>query len=195
MIADLRAALLSLLPTGTVWPRRDGSTVARSCAGIAALAGRLQARAGALLIDAFPATAYELLPDWETTLGLPDSCAGPAPTLQQRRAQVTARLTAQGGQSMPYLVAQAAALGYAITVDEFAPARAGQIRAGDPIRGEAWAHALVVRAPATTVTYFRAGQSAAGEPLATWGNGALECSLRRLIPAHTVILFAYGDTA
>lgn len=192
MSADLRATLLALLPTGPVWPRQDGSTLARSCAGVAAIAGRLQARAVGLLVDAFPATALELLPEWEATLGLPDRCAGAATTLQQRRAQVTARLTAQGGQSVPYLVAQAAALGYAVTVEEFVPARAGLLRAGQPLSGEAWAHTLRIRAPAVTVTRFRAGRSAAGEPLAAWGNAALECALRRLRPAHTVLLFAYG---
>lgn len=195
IVADLRAALLALLPTGAVWPRRDSGTLTRSCTGITTLAGRLQARALALLVDAFPATAYELLPEWEATLGLPDACAGLAPTLQQRRAQVTARLTAQGGQSVPYLIAQAAALGYVVTVEEFAPARAGQFRAGQPLYAEAWAHALRVRAPAVTVTRFRAGQSQAGEPLAAWGNAALECSLGRLRPAHTVILFAYGASS
>lgn len=190
---DHRAALLALLPTGPVWPREPGSTLATIALGVATLTARLQARAAGLLADAFPATAYELLPEWEASLGLPDSCAGAAPTLQQRRAQVTARLTAQGGQSVPYLVAQAAALGFSITVEEFAPARAGLLRAGQPLHGEAWAHTLRIRAPATTTVRFRAGRSAAGEPLAAWGNAALECSLRRLRPAHTVMTFAYGS--
>jgi uncharacterized protein YmfQ (DUF2313 family) len=41
---------------------------------------RLTARANNLLIDAFPGSTYELLPEWEATLGLPDPCAGEAPT-------------------------------------------------------------------------------------------------------------------
>jgi uncharacterized protein YmfQ (DUF2313 family) len=40
---------------------------------------------------------------------------------------------------------------------------------------------------------FRAGLSAAGERLRTWGNDTLECKLNQLKPAHTIALFAYGD--
>ncbi|WP_197520275.1 putative phage tail protein, partial [Paraburkholderia tropica] len=52
---------------------------------------RSTSRANYLLIDSFPPTAYELLPEWESTLGLPDPCAGEAPTIPQRQAQVLAR--------------------------------------------------------------------------------------------------------
>lgn len=190
---DYTAALLALLPRGRVWPHDPDATVPTVARGLAPTVQRVDAAGEALLLDAFPATATGLLPEWETSLGLPDECSGPAPTLQGRRAQVVARLTALGGQSIPYFTAYAAALGFTITVEEFAPARAGVLRAGDPVYGEAWAHTWRVHAPAETVTYFRAGLSAAGEPLASWGNALLECAFRRLRPAHTVLQFAYGS--
>ncbi|EFH09379.1 YmfQ family protein [Pseudoroseomonas cervicalis] len=193
--ADYRAALLALLPRGVIWRRDAGSDQGRVASGLATGVARLHARALAVLADAFPATALELLPDWEETLGLPDQCStgDGAGSLQQRRAQVVARLTAQGGQSVPYFIGVAAALGYQITIEEFAPARAGSLRAGQPLCGEAWANAWRVRAPQTTVVRFRAGQSQAGDALATWGNASLECTLRQLVPAHTVVLFSYGS--
>ncbi|WP_419900681.1 YmfQ family protein [Roseomonas sp. USHLN139] len=184
------AALQALLPRGPVW---QGPVLARVCLGLAAPFSRLRARALALLVDAFPPTALQLLPDWEETVGLPDECTGDTPNLQQRRARVAARLTARGGQSVPYFVDVAAALGFAIEVEEFSPAAAGRLVAGGAVYGEAWASAWRIRAPATTVTSFRAGQSQAGDPLRTWGYGALECSLRRIRPAHTVLIFAYGN--
>ena len=191
--AEHLAAARALTPTGPVWPRQPGTAQDSTLAGLVAGAARLRARARALLVDAFPGTTLELLPDWESSLGLPDPCVGVPPTLAGRRAAVTARLAARGGQSIPYLVGVAARLGFTVTIEEHAPARAGLFTAGAPLTGEAWAHALTVRAPATTVTRFTAGGSTAGEPLRAWGNAPLECALRRLRPAHTAIRFAYGS--
>jgi uncharacterized protein YmfQ (DUF2313 family) len=191
--ADYLAALRALLPTGTVWPRDTDSTPIRVLQGVATTVARLRARADHLLTDAFPGTAVELLPEWEATLGLPDRCIGDAPTLQQRQARVTARLTARGGQSVPYVIAYAADLGFTITVEEFVPARADELRADAPLYDDAWAHTWRVHAPETTLTEFRADRSTADEPLAVWGNAALQCALSRIRPAHTVIQFAYGS--
>ncbi|WP_043838858.1 YmfQ family protein [Muricoccus aerilatus] len=192
-VAEYARSILDHLPRGRVWPRDPDSTVATTARGLAPTFQRLDARALTLLKDAFPASAYELLPEWEASLGLPDPCSGPAPTVQLRRAQVVARLTANGGQAIPYFIEVAAALGYDISIEEFAPARAGTLRAGDPLYGEDWAHTWRVHAPAVTVTYFTAGISTAGEPLAAWDNRSLECTLSRIRPAHTILQFAYGS--
>ncbi|PTT74648.1 phage tail protein, partial [Pseudomonas sp. HMWF007] len=71
--------------------------------------------------------------------------------------------------------------------------RAGHSSAGDPLTNGPWAFTWVVRAPAVSITYFRSGQSASGEPLRTWGNDTLECKINQLKPAHTIALFAYGE--
>ncbi len=190
---DFRQKVLELLPTGPIWPRDPDSLLYHVAYILGAPYARNVARANDLLVDAFPGTTDELLPEWESTLALPDPCAGPAPTLQQRRAQVVARLTDAGGCSIPYLVGYAATLGFEITITQFAPARAGTLRAGQPAYGSAWAFAWRVNASAATVTYFRAGQSTAGEPLQAFGNAVLQCELERLAPAHTTVLFGYGS--
>lgn len=190
--ADYLSAMQALLPRGRAWPRHEDAVLTRTLGALAPVYARLHARANVLLADAFPGTSTELLPEWEATLGLPDPCSGPAPTLAARRAQVMARLAAGGGQSAEYFRGIAATLGYRVTVRQFAPARAGKLRAGQPAYGPAWAHAWRVTAPAVTVRRFRAGQGAAGEALATWGNRDLECALRRIAPAHTVLQFSYG---
>lgn len=147
--------------------------------------------ANALLIDAFPASTYNLLPEWEETLGLPDPCAGEQPTIEQRRAQVVARLVDVGGQSVSYFIALAATLGYAITITEFSPFRFG-MSFGLPLCGDDWAHAWLVNAPDFTVRYFQFGVSSMGEPFASWGNTVLQCEFERLKPAHTVLNFNYS---
>lgn len=184
-------ALQSLLPRGLVWPRDPDAVQTKALMGLAPTYERNTSRANYLLVDAFPATTNELLPEWEETLGLPDPCAGTSPTMQQRRAQVVARFANSGGQSAPYFIAFAANLGYEITVLNYQPAYAGQARCGDPCNGEAWAFAWAVIAPLSTIIYARAGQSTAGDPLAGWGNAVLQCEMDALKPAHTVLLFQY----
>lgn len=190
--ADYLAALQSLMPRGRVWPRDGAATLTKALAGLTPVYERQNARANQLLVDAFPASTLELLPEWEETLGLPDPCAGVSPSVAQRRAQVVARLIAVGGQSAPYYIAYALALGYVITIKNFVPARAGILRAGDPLNGPAWAHAWQVNAPLNTIRRMQAGTGRAGDALATWGNAVLECALREVMPAHTVLIFSYS---
>lgn len=189
-VADHLAAAAAYLPTGPIWPREASSSPIRILRGLATTLTRLRARADALLTDAFPATAYELLPEWEAALGLPDPCAGETPTLQQRRNQVVARLTARGGQSVAYFIDRAAQLGFQVTVEEYAPARF-DLPMGQRMNGTDWAHVWAIRAPATTIMPFRLGASTLGERFRSWGHAVLECELRALQPAHTILLFQY----
>ncbi|MGS1033322.1 putative phage tail protein [Burkholderia glumae] len=138
----------------------------------------------------FPSTAVELLPEWEAALGLPDPCAGESPSLAQRQAQVVARFTNNGGASIAYFVNYAKTLGFDIGISEFTPFRAGQQAAGDSCGEEGWAHTWRINAPSTTINYFRASASTAGEPLATWGNSVLLCEMNTLKPAHTLVIVA-----
>lgn len=190
--ADFLSALQALMPRGRVWPRSQSAVQTKVLSGLAVVYARNAARAAALLADAFPATAYELLPEWEESLGLPDPCAGVAPTIVQRRAQVIARLSSTGGQSVPYLIAFAAALGYSITITQFSQARAGLLKAGAPAYGNDWNFTWRVNSPPTTSFQAKAGAMAAGDPLVAWGSSVLECELRAIAPAHTIVLFAYG---
>jgi uncharacterized protein YmfQ (DUF2313 family) len=190
--ANYLAALQALMPRGRVWPRDADATMTKALSGLTPIYERQNARSNQLLVDAFPPSTLELLIEWEETLGLPDPCAGLAPTVAQRRAQVVARLIAVGGQSAPYYIAYALALGYVITITNFAPARVGILRAGDPLRGPAWAHAWQVNAPLNTVQRMQVGTGRAGDALAYWSNAVLECALREVMPAHTVLIFSYA---
>lgn len=191
--ADYLKALQALLPRGRVWPRDPDATQTLVLSGFTPVFERLTARANNLLIDAFPGTTDELLPEWESTLGLPDPCAGELPTVEQRRNQVVARLTNNGGQSIPFFAQYAENLGFDVDISQFTPFRVGQQTAGCQIGTQDWAFAWKVTAPAETVTYFAAGQSSAGEALANWGNAVLECEIGEIAPAHTIPIFAYGD--
>ena len=187
--ADYLAALQALMPRGRVWPRDQDAVQTKTLAGCAPSFARHAARSNNLITDGFPAAAYELLPEWESALGLPDPCAGEAPTVQQRRAQVVARLTSTGGQSIAYLTAVAAALGYTVTITQFSPSRFGR-SFGRPFGGNDWAFAWMISAPNFTVNELTFGDSF-GTPFSAWGNNVLQCELARYAPAHTILMFAY----
>ncbi|PXX49363.1 YmfQ family protein [Aquitalea magnusonii] len=190
--ADYLAAMQNLLPRGKAWPREPGATMTQGIFGLAPTYERQHARANNLLIDAFPASAYELLPEWEAAVGLPDPVLGLAPAVQGRRQQVVARLTAIGGQSAAYYRQLAGALGYSITVTNYAPFRCGQSAAGQPAGSQDWCHVWSVNAALNTIIRFAAGQSGAGEPLASWGNAPLQSQIQSAAPAHTVVQFHYS---
>jgi uncharacterized protein YmfQ (DUF2313 family) len=174
---DYQAAFQALMPRGRVWPNDPGSVQSMVALGLSTTFARSNAAAAGLIVDAFPATAVNLLPEWEETLGLPDPCAGPSPTLQVRQAHVVAKFISTGGQSVSYFIALAASLGYPITITEFT---------GDQ------AHHWQVNAPTVSEFYFRAGGASAGEPLIIGGNAVLECVFNELKPAHTTVSFQYG---
>ena len=124
-----------------------------------------------------PSRSLEMLREWETVWGLPDPCTGALSTLQERRAALMARIMSVGGQSPGYFIRLAATLGYTITITENV--------GGDPT---VWR----VNAPTTTVRWFRAGRSRAGEQIRSWGNDLLECGIEAAAPAHLTLLFGYG---
>jgi uncharacterized protein YmfQ (DUF2313 family) len=192
-VADFTAAFQGLKPTGAVWPRDPDTDNTRSDEALMPTYVRSWQSATNLVVDAFPSTAVDLLPEWEGTLGLPDPCAGPDPTIALRQAHVVARLTQSIGPSIAELVAFAGALGYPVTIQEFIPARAGSLVAGGPLNGVDWAFTWRVHEPATEVFFFLAGAGNAGDPLATWGSTIVQCEMTRIAPAHTIPQFAFGS--
>ena len=86
---DYFAGLLTnLQPTGDAWPTDSDAVQQQAFAALATTFAALNSRANYLVKDAFPATALELLPQWEASLGLPDPCTPLATTIQQRQAAV-----------------------------------------------------------------------------------------------------------
>ena len=186
------AMLQNLLPQGLAWPRQPGTQTEGLLTALAVELERVDNRVADMLRESYPLTTTELLTDWERVTGLPEECEGLAPTVQLRREAVDQKLSSIGGQDRAYYIDVAARLGYEITITEYKPFRAGASSAGDPVYDEEWAYAWRVDAPEESVRYFAAGESTAGEPLATWGNELLECVINRLKPAHTIVIFAYG---
>ena len=94
---DYLGALQALMPRGRVWPRDFDATQTQILLALAQIYERSDARSRQLLVDGFPKTAAELLPEWESTLGLPDSCGGAPESIAERQARVVVKLQEPGG--------------------------------------------------------------------------------------------------
>lgn len=133
-----------------------------------------------------------LLADYERLYQL--STSG-SMTLQARRQQVLAAMNATGGLSRAYFINLAKSLGYDITISEPEPFRAGVGRAGDRIWTPEiiWVWIVNISGQQVPVYRFRAGSSLAGERLTTYGENLIEKIFQDLKPAHTQVVFNYGE--
>lgn len=171
-VADYAQALRSLMPRGRVWQEDPGSVQGRVLTALAQALERSDAAAVALIADAFPASTLDLLPEWEASMGLPDPCAGPSATIEQRRAQVVARFVAGGGMSAPRYIAFAADLGFTITIQTYAPFRVSLDHVGQGLASRDWSFAWGVTIESNT-------SGLAPE--------VLLCELEAIRPAETVV--------
>lgn len=186
--------LEQLLPPGLLFRRPTGTNLRALLEGLAGEFARAHGRVDQLLLEQAPRTTNELLGDWERVLGLPDPCAVVPCCIDFRRAAVVARIATPGGSSLAVFQTLALTLGYPITIEEHPVFRVGS-RVGDRVYGVAggWPWAFTVHAPVVTSRFFYAGQSGAGDALATFGNEPLECTFARVKPAHSHVLFAYDQ--
>ena len=190
--ADFLALAQALLPPGQAWPRDESALITKLLSGISGETSDFHNQAVNFLeFEANPYTTTVLLPDWEAAFGLPDPCVPQPQTLQQRRNALVGRLAADGGQSIAYYIAVAAAVGFLVTITEYRPYTC-ETPVDQPIYDDAWRFALGIHAPAETVVPFTC-QSGCDDPLQVWGNELLECTIKRIAAAHITPLFFYGN--
>jgi uncharacterized protein YmfQ (DUF2313 family) len=171
---DYARARQNLLPRGRAWPRDPDAIMSGVMEAMGATYERSGGSAGAIPADVSPASTTNFVVEWEETLGLPDPCTVANPTLSQRKAAILAKFIASGGQTKDYYIAVAKALGFTITIEETDP------------------YTWVVTAPGVAVIPFRLGVNVVGDPFWTLNTTELECRLRAIMPAHTVLIFQYS---
>ncbi len=187
------AAVQSLPPPGRAFPRDPDTLMATVFTPPADALASVRASALQLInVEADPTLAEQTLADWEADYGLPDPCSPLGGSVEQRRASLLAKIATIGGQSPGYYIAVAAALGYVITITEYKPFRLGWASLGAALMGPGWQFVWDVNAPSITVSRFTLGRSALGDPFWTIGNTELECRIRAIAPAHTMVRFKYS---
>jgi uncharacterized protein YmfQ (DUF2313 family) len=188
------AGLLGLAqPRGRLWNAGPGSIMAQLRQGASALMAQFSGQLSELTeAESYPPTSVLLLGTWNEAFGLPDPCTPLNPTIEQQQQALAARLAAKGGLSIPSITAIAAALGYTITITEFAVAVADYLHADGLDCDPAWAAVWQVNAPDFTIDYFCADTGRADDPLESWGNTILSCTLQRICPPNTILIFNFG---
>ena len=196
------------LPRGVLWDSLYETSSEVFC-GMAAEFSRIKQRGRDLIVEGDPGTSSELLEDWEATLGLPDECTVEGADEIERRRQARQKLAAVGGFSAAYIESIVAAFGYQATVSEYFSFRAGMsvagdgitnsnfdpaFSAGDPVGSvlqvEGWQKVFNVNLDADAAQVFTAG-STAGESLVAFENALVECTIVKLKPADTLVIFSY----
>lgn len=197
-------ALMAKLPRGEVWPRVRGSILYKTVYGLMGIVARWAGDVGKfLLIEAFPPTSTPgyLLSDWERVLGLPEECLPVTDlTVPERQAAVREKLARRPGrQDRAYFIERAAQLGYDITITEYRPFMFGVSSFGD----SDWRFAphqmrfvwkVALAEPRLTWFRFGSGGGRTGQDphLKIRRAEDLECLLRKLMPAHTKLIFSYS---
>jgi len=188
-----------LFPKGYAWARLNdkNSLLYKLTDSMSYEFVRIHERALKLIDEYDPRTTFELLEDWERVLGLPDECDSSTDrTIEERRNRILQVLTMIGAQNEAFYKNLASNFGFNVDVisAEDQPAfRVGKSRVGDRLTNGDWRYTFIIRAPAEFLIKFRTGRSSVGDPLVKVGNSTLQCLLQKHKPAHTIVLFSFGE--
>ena len=213
--ADYLRMLQNLLPLGWAWTRRPDATMTKVLAASAEELARVDGSVWRALDELNPLWTVDLLPEWEAIAGLPDQCSGLADTMEERKNALIQKLRRPVGQNPAFFRMLAEALGYEFPeIVEFPPFSADVSGAEDHVNDApgggvwdtetepplyipslyfGWQFTWLLRVAAGQVIHFSADVSGAEDHVRKWGDDRLECVVRRASPAHTHVLFAYGD--
>lgn len=197
---DYRQQLFALLPQGIVWATDPKSRLQRLLAGEAQEPARIDERARALLAEADPRQALETFEEWEASYGLPSACAPADQSMADRRAALIGRIIGRGGMTIQDYLDLAEGLGYVgaqvlefreATVEvETATGHQGAV-IGDDMNSADWDLTWRVLLPAGVVRESVINEAVIGDPLRSWGDELIECSLRHAAPSWLILQIGY----
>jgi len=180
-----------LMPRGKLFDFQDADLFYDFSLAVGENFSDFDLRCDNLLTEIYPTTTVELLNNWETEYGLPDSCSQPDDSEETRRKLLLAKYNALGGQTPAYYISLAAYLGYTITITEFNTFRTNINKTNDVLYGEDWMWTWQVNVAEETGIYFKTNQATANEKLIDFGNERLICFLEKYKPSHTLVIFNY----
>jgi uncharacterized protein YmfQ (DUF2313 family) len=212
--SDYAAAWTQLLPSGSAWPRNTSSVLQNFLLGMSGIWGQqpvnfpslsVDGRAADMVeIEADPRFAIEMLPDWETAFGLPDTCLAEPLTIGDRHKSLVARYIMLGAQDPGFMIGIAQSIGYAVQLQEHSPFMCGVSQVGDtriltgPSTNYRWelgdtpvrqSYTVLVLNPRLSWFQCGAGQCGVDHMLTIGLYTDLECMMTRIKPAHTMIFF------
>lgn len=196
----------ALLPSGlALWPRGSafGSADGEAPSHDTVIAGltrallspfaALYAKAWQLTEESRAATLIDSLDEWEHEFGLPDPCVSVAQDDAARRRSLRARVRSLATITPADVVRLAASLGFVVAVEEPDAFLAGESTCGwwDEPSDVALEQQWVVHINDTPTTQFETGIGETGvDLLLDFDLGVIECALRRISPAWTLLVFS-----
>jgi len=193
---------LSLWPRGAAWGTPDGeapgtaSVIAKLTRALLSPFADLYAKAWRVTEESRSASLVDSLEDWEADFGLPSACAGEAQTLEARLAILRARVARLATITPADVIRLAARLGYVVAIEEPDAFMAGEGSClglgelSDTTLESQWV-ILVRDAP---FEQFEAGIGETGVTrLLDFNHDMLECEIRRVSPAWTIVVFNYAE--
>ena len=118
-----------LLPSGPAWSPESGTVLDLLLDAIAAQMADVDSTAANLLDEIRPSTTFDLLPDWERVVGLPDSCSVLGSTITVRRASLLEKLVTKPTLNASEFVRIGRTFGVDIVVDDLDQTRAEALSA------------------------------------------------------------------
>lgn len=195
-----RQLLFALLPPGRIWPTAPESRLQRLLEGEAQELERVDRRALELLAEADPRQTLYLMEEWEASYSLPSDCAPKDQSVADRRAALIGRIVGRGGMRATDYIELAEGLGYeGATVEEFhqatvevdtATGHTGAV-IGDDLNGEDWSWTWRITLPSGVIRESVIDESQIGDPLRSWGDELVECSLRHAAPSWLILQIGY----
>lgn len=212
LLGKYKDLLVNLLPKGRLWQPQEQPVFKGLLDSLANELCRVEQRAIDLLFEADPrqTTQAELLTDWQRLLGLPDECTPEIQTIDEKQQQITQKYTNVGGLSKTFYEALTLNLGFVVIVENRVNFIAGRARAGDKLtnyfnrvfeagdtagtqlREIGWRFYFEVNMPIEAATVFVAG-SDAGDPIRTFENPVIECTMQKLKPARAAIFPTFRE--
>ncbi len=190
---QIAEGLRRLRPPGFASPAGPDDYVAALDAATAAEFALIEASAEAMLPEANPTNALNLLPDYERVLG-PDPYGRDlsAMTTAQRQAIAGARWTETPTMCAGYFVRLGAGLGVTLTIDEFPLSECGGFQCGGEIVPAPVHLQFVVHLPATIEWFGQSGVAESGEPISGSQANFMAAIIQREAPLHTTPVFYYS---
>ena len=184
--------LFGLLPTGRAWPRNPDTVLADLLDAAAERFADVDRRAVGLLDELLVSKTFDLLPEWERDLGLPDDCSVLGSTIAIRRAAALHKQVSQPDMSLESYRDLARSFGVEIAIDELNQTRADAIPGLDTANGK-WRFVWWIGIPTSGDERFFTTESDVETPLSEIDrNTELECRLQKAAPAHTRLYIGYA---
>lgn len=183
-------ALKILLAPGKLW--RDltliGQDIYLTLLAMAQEFERTDEQITQLPFENLPATASNLLSDWEVFVGLPDDCTPFLGSQSERRDNAMTRIVSEDILTEAELITQAAIMGYDIEIITDAVAVCGELICGETIAQNDQRFWVVVQVNDITGG-ARVGAMVCGDIIGGSGIDNLTCLVRRNVLEHYEIEF------